>query len=109
METYAITVYVIIEDVLRLLEDHNDPQSVMSNAEIMTFAVITAKFFSGNYKLARYVCKRLKLFPPILSSSRLNRRIHKIDWKVGMRCFILAKQSDDTCYFAVDSLPVPYC
>ena len=113
METYAITVYVLTEEVLRILGNHDDPQSIMSNAEVMTFAVITAKFFSGNYKMARYLCKKLRLFSQILSSSRLNRRIHKIDWKCWHALFrflsFLAKKSDDTCYFAVDSFPVAYC
>jgi hypothetical protein len=26
----------------------------MSNAEVMTFAIITTKFFLGNFKMARY-------------------------------------------------------
>lgn len=56
---FATTVYVVTEEVFRLLRLEDDPQSKMSNAEIVTFAILTAKFFSGNYKLARYFCKKL--------------------------------------------------
>lgn len=113
MEMYTITVYVITEEVLRILNIHDDPQSMMSNAEVITFAIIAAKFFSGNYKMARYMCQKLRLFSKILSVSRLNRRIHRITWNCWYALFrflsLLAKQSEDTCYFAVDSFPVSYC
>jgi hypothetical protein len=63
--------------------------------------------------MARYLCKKLRLFPNILSNSRLNRRIHKIAWTYWHAIFrflsFLSKQADDTCYFAVDSFPVLYC
>jgi hypothetical protein len=113
METYAITVYVISEEVLSILNAQDDPQSRMSNAEVITFAIVTAKFFSGNYKIARYLCQKIRLFPELLSNSRLNRRIHNISWNCWYAIFrflsLIAKHSDDTCYFAVDSFPVPYC
>jgi len=73
MEMYATTVYVIADEVLRLLNVNDDPQSKMSNAEVITFAIVSAKFFSGNHKLTRYLCKQLGLFPEILSNSRLYR------------------------------------
>lgn len=112
MDMYATIVYVVTDEVLRLLQVEDDPQSKMSNIEIMTFAIITAKFFSGNYKMARYLCKKLGLFRYILSNSRLNRRIHNILWAYWYAIFrflyFLSKQSDIS-YFAIDSLPVPYC
>lgn len=58
MEMYATIVYVIADEVLRILKVIDDPQSKMSNAEVITFAIVTAKFFSGNYKTARYMCKK---------------------------------------------------
>jgi Transposase DDE domain len=113
METYFITVYVITEEVIRILKINDDPQSVMSNAEVITFAIITSKFFSGNYKMARYISQRINLFSNMLSNSRLNRRIHNIPWDCWFAIFrflsLLAKDSKDTCYFAVDSFPVAYC
>ena len=113
MEMYATTVYVIADEVLRILNLKDDNQSRMSNAEIITFAICTAKFFSGNFRMGRYMFKRLGLFPNILSNSRLNRRIHKIPrncWDAIFRFLsFIAIKSSDTCYFAVDSFPVTYC
>jgi IS5 family transposase len=113
METFIITTYVIAEEVLRILNIQDDPQSKMSHAEVITFAILAAKFFSGNHKMARHLSKKFKFFPEILSNSRLNRRIHNISWDCWYAIFrflsLLAKQSDDTCYFAVDSFAVSYC
>ena len=58
MEMYATIVYVIADEVLRILQVIDDPQSKMSNAEVITFAIVTAKFFSGNYRMAKYMCKK---------------------------------------------------
>lgn len=45
MDMYATTVYVITDEVLHALGIDDDLQSQMSNAEVMTFSIITAKFF----------------------------------------------------------------
>jgi hypothetical protein len=39
METYFITVYVIVEEVIRIIKIKDNLQSIMSNAEVMTFAL----------------------------------------------------------------------
>ena len=113
METYATIIYVISDEVLRILNVKDDPQSKMSNAEVITFAIVTAKYFSGNHKMSRYLCKKLKLFPSILSNKRLNRRIHNIGWDCWYAIFrflsFITKQVGETKYFAVDSFPVSYC
>ena len=80
METFAIIVYTISDEVLRALDFVDDPQAKMSAAEIIAFALITAKYFKCNYKISRYICKNMKFFLNILSNSRLNRRIQKISW-----------------------------
>lgn len=113
METYATVVYVITDEVLRLLAVQDDPQSLMSNAEVITFAILSARFFSANFQMTRYICKRLNLFTNLLSNSRLNRRIHRISWAIWHAIFrllaLIAKHDEATCYFAVDSFPVRSC
>ncbi len=113
METYVTTVYVIADEIIRILKIQDDPQSKMSTSEVITFAIVTAKFFAGNYKMARYMCQKMRLFPKLLSNSRLNRRIHKISWSCWEAIFrflaLLTRNDSSTSYFAVDSFPVSYC
>ena len=80
MESFITTVYVIADEVIRVLKIQDDQQSIMSNAEVITFAIVSAKSFMGNFKMTRYCCQKMNLFPKLLSNSRLNRRIHKISW-----------------------------
>lgn len=78
METFAIIAYVISDEVLRLLGVIDDPQAKMSNAEVIAFTIFAAKFFFGNYKMARYICKRLRFFPNVLSNSRIDVSIKSL-------------------------------
>ena len=112
METFAATIYVICDEILKALHVEDDHQAQMSNAEIMTFALIAAKFFRGNHKFCRYLCKRLGFFPKILSGSRINRRLHLISWDVWhavFRLLALCFKGDHGGGFAVDSFPVACC
>ena len=106
METFAIVVYIVSDEVLRILRSAD---AQMSDAEVITFVLITAKYFKCNYKISRYFCKKLRLFSNILSNSRLNRRIRKIPWDRWNGIFrflalIFKNTSNDN--FAVDSFPV---
>ncbi|MFZ0564672.1 MAG: IS982 family transposase [Chlamydiales bacterium] len=113
MESFAATVYVITDEILKILNIQEDEQALMSNAEVMTFAILAAKYFHGNFKMARYICKKIQLFPFILSNSRLNRRIHAIQWNCWQATFrflsFIFMQSNENHYFAVDSFPVICC
>jgi hypothetical protein len=113
MEVFAITVYVISHEILRLLEIEDDLQSEMSNAEVITFTILAAKYFSSNHKMTRYICEKLRFFPKILSHSRLNRRIHKIPWSCWQAIFrflsLIFKRTIKNQYFAVDSFPIACC
>ena len=113
MEMYATIVYVISDEVLRALGLEDNPQSQMSNAEVITFAIITAKFFQSNHKFSRYLCKRLRLFSNILSNSRLNRRIHQIPWSCWEAIFrflsLIFKRENQDHEYAIDSFPVSCC
>lgn len=112
MEMYAAIVYVIADEVLRVFKVKDDPQAKMSTAEVITFAIIAAKYFHGDYKFTRHLCKKLGFFNKILSDSRLNRRIHSIDWtywEAIFRFLSLLSKSEEASHYAVDSFPVSYC
>lgn len=113
MELFAITAYIISDEILKSLNLQEDRQAIMSNAEVMAFAILAAKYFHCNFKMARYMCTKIHLFPVILSNSRLNRRIHNIPWYCWQAVFrflsFMFVQSDKNQTFAVDSLPVTSC
>lgn len=113
MNDFATLIYVISDDLLRTLNIKDNPQSQMTNAEVITFAILSGKYFYGNFKRSRFICKELKLFKNILSNSRLNRRIHGIPQDVWMgisRLLALIFLRDDTKNeYSVDSFPISCC
>lgn len=113
METRMIVAYVVCDEVLKSLKVVDDPQSLMSQSEVVTFAIFASYHFGGNHKKARWFSKKMGYFPTILSESRLNRRIHKIPLEAWMSVFyFLAKIFKEDAYgqeFAVDSFPVNSC
>jgi len=113
METRHITIYVICEDLLKIIGIKDDPQSRMTYAEIMAFSIIASQLTNGNHKKARWICKRLGYFPNILSVSRLNRKLRKLPlivWNLVFRILskIFIGQNGHNEY-AVDSFPVACC
>ena len=56
MDEKIIAVDCLSADLLNAFEQHEDPQSTMSDAEVRTVAIIAARFFGATYELA---CVRL--------------------------------------------------
>ena len=44
-----IAIYAITDDLLTALGHREDSRSTMSNAEVITSALVAAKFFGGNH------------------------------------------------------------
>ena len=78
MDLTIVAVYTICDDLLISLGHHNDPRANMSDAEVMTTAIIAARYFAGNHQTACCVFKTLGYIPNMLSHSRFNRRLHRI-------------------------------
>ena len=78
MQEQIITIYCVCADFLAAYGHKEDPQARMSDAEVMTAALVAATFFSGNQELARVFLQEHGYIPPMLSKSRLNRRLHAL-------------------------------
>jgi hypothetical protein len=53
METEIIIIYVLCAEYLQAMGHHEDPQVRMSDAEVMTTALVAMLYFGGNYAKAR--------------------------------------------------------
>lgn len=111
MEVETIIAYVVCDDTLKNMNIKNDPQSRMSNAEIMTTVIIAALEFSGNIEKARKALKLHRYIPNMLSKSQFNRRLHAINKDIWQAVLIVLYTEfgnhgmENT--FIVDSFPVP--
>lgn len=113
MDTSVVAIYVVCDEVIKVLNIKDDLQAQMSTSEIVAFAVLASKLFYGNHRLTRWVCDKAGYFPKMLSESRLNRRLHKIPWNVWVAIFrflaLVFKAENPSDEFAVDSFPVACC
>ena len=81
MDLQIVFVYCLCDDLLNALdhrEDHReDPQCRVSDAEILTTALVAALSFGGNFKRAHEFLHEQGYLPRKLSSSRFVRRVHR--------------------------------
>ena len=70
MDTQIVTVYCICDDILNAIRHYEDPQCQMSDAEVLTTAIVAMQWFSGNFERARKLLKQPQYIPRMLSKSR---------------------------------------
>jgi hypothetical protein len=86
MDVTVVAIYVVCDEVLKMLEIKDNSLALMSTSEVAAFTIMSSRLFSANHRLTRWVCQKAGYFPNLLSESRLNRRSHSIPWSVG--CYI---------------------
>lgn len=108
-----ITIFCICDDLLKEIHYSEDKQVEMTTSEILTLALVAAKFFGGSFEQARFFLKEHGYMPKMLSKSRINRRIHGIDDDVWRLLFSILskgfKETNQNNEYAIDSFPVPVC
>ena len=78
MDTQIIAIFCLCDDMLKALHHHHDPQIQMTDAEVMTTAILAALRFGGNFEEARRMLQAEGYIPGMLGKSRFNRRLHRI-------------------------------
>ncbi len=108
-DAIIITSYVIIDDVMRSLNHRSHPLAKVSDAEVLTVAVVAAKYFHNNHERALWVLTELGYLSERLSTSRFNRRLHAIaDW-LRLTVETLGELFAQGAVCIIDSMPLPVC
>lgn len=112
MITEIITIYVIIDDLLKAVGHREDQRCQMSDAEVITTALVAARFFSGNESQACTYLKEHGWIPQMLSTSRFCRRWHRLFLDL-LDLFdalgLVFKTLNVTGAYLLDSFPVALC
>lgn len=87
MEEEIITIYCLCKEMVRALGVPDDPQGKMTTAEVMTVAVVAARFFGGNIERSHVFRKGYGYIRGMRSKNRLNRRRHAIPREVWVDFF----------------------
>jgi hypothetical protein len=112
MDTQIVAVYCLCDDMLKALQHRNDAQCQLSDAEIMTTAIVAALFFGGNIAQARQHMYDYGYIATPLSASRFNRRLHRIR-DLFLTLFALLgehwKTLNAESVYIIDSFPIASC
>ena len=107
-----IAIYVFIDDILIEIGHKEPVNRNSSDSELITVALIAAKYYHGNIDHAISFVKSTKLIPGMLSKSRFNRRIHSI-FELIIDLFLniadIIKRLNISSEYIIDSFPVATC
>lgn len=112
MVNKTIAIYAIIDDLLKAIGHSEDCRRHMSDAEIITTALVAALFFGGNQVLARAYMQEHKLVPRMLEKSRFCRRWNQLSMLLNdlfHQLGMVIKQINDSTEYLLDSFPIPIC
>jgi len=107
-DDYIVTAYSVIDDLLKAYGYKDDVRATICAAEILTVAVVAAKYFQNHHERALCVLIRLGDVPPV-SVSRFNRRLHALREWLYRIVTLLGDRFSGEEVFIIDSMPVPVC
>ena len=112
MDDQILTIYCFCDDFLKALHHYQDPQCQISDAEVMTTAIVAALHFRGNFEQARCFLASPLYIPHMLSKSQFNRRLHRIK-ELFLQLFLALgqafKELNSSSEYVIDSFPIPVC
>jgi len=107
-EDYIVTVYYVIDEMLKGVNYQDDRRSQVSAAEVLTVAVIAARYFQNHWERALCILIQQREIGRV-SISRFNRRLHALrDWFYGMVRGLGELFTGGEVYI-IDSMPLPVC
>jgi hypothetical protein len=108
-----ITVFCICDDYLKTMQYKDNHQAQMSTSEVLTTAIVAARFFGGNYQKSRMFLSEHNYIKRMLSESRFIRRLNALDKDILYKLFTIMtkafKAANPEKIYAIDSFPVPVC
>ena len=112
MDDRIITVYCLCDDLLKAFHHREDAQCQMSDAEVMTTALVAALYFRGNFESARGFLHEQGYILHMLSKSRFLRRLKRIRPLLLTLFSVLGetwKELNSESIYVLDTFPVSVC
>ncbi len=111
MQEQTIAIYCFIDDFFKTVGRKQEHQGKLSDAEILTTALISARYFYGNLHTARqYMQEHHQV--KMIDKSGFIRRLHKLQDQLTTLFLALGntlKELNTTCRYLIDSFPVAVC
>src|SRR4051794_15190441 len=108
-DTLIVTVYVVLDDLLRAMRHRTDCRARTTDSEVLTVGVIAACQFQNHHERALCILHALGYLSGPLSVSRFNRRFHALAHRLSDAVDLLAALLTTGTIFILDSVPLPVC
>ncbi len=112
MIDHTTELYCIIDDLLKAVGHSEDSRRSMTDAEVLTTALVAALYFGGNIEHSRHFLHGTGIVPRMLSRSRLCRRLHlvaELAHTIFHQLGQVLKQMSVSQHYLLDSFPVAVC
>lgn len=111
MNDFTIAIYCFVDDYLQIAGDKISAKRKISDAEIITTALVGARYFGGNLATASsYMQQHQKCRMP--HKSNFNRMLHRLSGTIAAIFMALGnclKQLNTESVYVIDSFPVAVC
>jgi hypothetical protein len=112
MEDKVISIFCLIDDILKQMGYEEHCKRRVKDSEVLTAAIVSAMYFYGHHERSIAYLKGTGLMPKMLDKSRFSRRIHKC-WALLYDVFICLgsylKEFKCEMRYILDSFPVAVC
>ena len=112
-DALIVTIYVVIDDTMKLLGHRSHCLAGLSDAEVLTVAILAARYYGNHHARAVDQLTGGGYFPRAISPSRFNRRLHALAAWLELFLDVLGdlvvRGQPAVCDFMLDSLPLPVC
>ena len=111
MEENIITIFCLVDDILKIMDIKDDVRAKICNAEILTMGYMAVRYFHGNYYNAHQFFMSMRPSYPI-DYSRFIRRLNNLHYVIDYTFQLLSEVFYKTAkseIFSVDSFPVEVC
>jgi len=112
MDSRIVAVYCLCDDMLKAIHHRDNHQCQMTDAEVMTTAIMAALDYGGNLEKARRMLQAEGYISNMLGKSRFNRRWHRTAERYLILFSLLGetwKQLNNHSIYVIDSCPVAVC
>ena len=104
-----VTAFVVFDKTMAALGHHDHGLAQASDAEVLTVAVVAARYFQNHLERALQVMRLGHYLSGALSVSRFNRRLHALRGWLGLLVEALGAVFAHGDVFLIDSMPLPVC
>ena len=112
MIDHTVALYCIVDDLPKAVGHSDDSRRAMTDAEVITTALLAAHCFGGNVEHSRRFLRETGLMPRMLSRSRLCRRPHAaadLAYTLFHQLGAALKELSPSTKYLLDSFPVAAC